>query len=204
VVFGDKKVSRIPERYVGIYDFLPVQASRCHMTTHVFYVTVYKKCTQTLKILSYQWVRLRYAVLVSTVVQVHFLNLKSLVCILISMGSTWDIGTKFWYVLPQGFESQMCALTFPTIFTIGTVTKVVRRIKQWRDFPHQQFWLQVFPKTTQNTMSTVNPAIIVAHVITNVVTHVIARPRLPPSLPRLSPTATATATATPVRRHPPA
>jgi hypothetical protein len=46
----------------------------------------------------YRW--LRYALLVPIVARVHFLNLKSLVCILISMGSTWDIGTKFWYVLP--------------------------------------------------------------------------------------------------------
>ncbi len=80
----------------------------------------------------YRW--FRYALLVSTVAQVHFLTLKSLVCILISMGSTWDIGTKFWYVLPQGFESRMCTLTIPTICTINTMMKVVKRIKQWCNF----------------------------------------------------------------------
>ncbi len=89
VVFGDKKVSRIPESYIGIQSFLPVQASRCHVTTPVLYVTVYKKCTQTLKIIPYQW--FRYAFFVPTVARVHFLNLKSLVCILIFTGSTWDL-----------------------------------------------------------------------------------------------------------------
>ncbi len=79
----------------------------------------------------YQW--FRYALLVRTVARVHFLNLKALVCILISMGSTWDIGTKYRYVIPQGFGSQMCTLTIPTICTIDTVMKVVRRIKQWCD-----------------------------------------------------------------------
>jgi hypothetical protein len=41
------------------------------------------------------------------------------------MGSIWDIGTKYWYVLPQGFESRICTLIIPTSSTIGTVTKVV-------------------------------------------------------------------------------
>ncbi len=47
VVFGDKKVARIPESHVGICGSLAVQASNCHVTTRVFYVTEYKKCTQT-------------------------------------------------------------------------------------------------------------------------------------------------------------
>jgi hypothetical protein len=51
VVFGDKKVSRIPESYVGISGFLQVQTLRRHVTTRVFYVTVYKKCTQTSNII---------------------------------------------------------------------------------------------------------------------------------------------------------
>jgi hypothetical protein len=38
----------------------------------------------------YRW--FKYALLVPTVARVHFLNLKALVCILISTGSTWDIG----------------------------------------------------------------------------------------------------------------
>jgi hypothetical protein len=79
----------------------------------------------------YRW--FRYALLVPTVARVHFLNLKALVCILISTGSTWDIGTKKRYVIPQGFGSWMCTLTIPTICTINTLMKVVRRIKQWRD-----------------------------------------------------------------------
>ncbi len=33
--------------------------------------------------------------MVPTVASVHFLNLKALVCILISMGSPWDIATKY-------------------------------------------------------------------------------------------------------------
>jgi hypothetical protein len=66
--------------------------------------------------------------------RVHFLNLKPLVCILISMGSTWDIGTKYWYVLPKGVESCMCILTMPTSSTIDTMLKVEGRIKQRRDF----------------------------------------------------------------------
>jgi hypothetical protein len=52
-VFGDKKVSRIPESHVGIRRYWLVQASNCHVTTHVFHVTKYKKCTQTLKITPY-------------------------------------------------------------------------------------------------------------------------------------------------------
>ncbi len=54
VVFGDKKVSWISESHVGICGFWPVHALRCHVTTHVSYVTVYKKCTQTSKIISCQ------------------------------------------------------------------------------------------------------------------------------------------------------
>jgi hypothetical protein len=54
-------------------------------------------------IFPYQW--FRYALLVPTVARVHFLALKLLVCILISTGSTWDIGKKYRYVIPQGFES---------------------------------------------------------------------------------------------------
>jgi hypothetical protein len=76
---------------------------------------------------TYQW--FRYALLVPTVARVHFLNLKLLVCILISTGSTRDIGTKYRYVIPQGFESRMCTLTISTICTIHTVAKVVGRIK---------------------------------------------------------------------------
>ena len=95
VVFGDKKVSRIPESYVGICGSWPVQASNSHVTTRVFSVTEYKKCTQISKIIPYRW--FRYTPLVLTVARVHFLNLKALVCILISTGSTWDIGTKYRY-----------------------------------------------------------------------------------------------------------
>ncbi len=80
----------------------------------------------------YRWCR--YALLVPTVARVQFLNLKPLVCILISTGSTWDIGTNYRYVIPQGFESQMCTLTIPTICTINTVMNVVGKIKLWRDF----------------------------------------------------------------------
>ncbi len=79
----------------------------------------------------YRW--FRYTLLVPTVARVHFLSLKALVFILIFMGSTWYIGTKYRYVIPHGFGSQMCTLTIPTICTIDTVTKVVGRIKQWRD-----------------------------------------------------------------------
>ena len=121
VVFGDKKVSRIPESYVGICGSWPVRASKSHVTTSVFSVTEYKKCTQTSKIIPYRW--FRYTLLVPTVARVHFLNPKALVCILVSTGSTWDIGTKCRYVIPQGLGSQMCTLTIPTICTINTVTK---------------------------------------------------------------------------------
>ncbi len=103
VVFRDKKVSWIPESHVGIHGSWPVQASKSHVTTSVFSVTEYKKGTQTPKKIPYRW--FRFELLVPTVARVHFLNLKSLVCILISTGSTWDIGTKYWYVIPQGFGS---------------------------------------------------------------------------------------------------
>ena len=63
--------------------------------------------------------------MVPKVARVHFLNLKVLICILIYTGSTWDIGTKCMYVIPQGFWSQMCSLTIPTICTFDTVTKGV-------------------------------------------------------------------------------
>jgi hypothetical protein len=76
----------------------------------------------------------RYTLLVPTVAWVHFLNLKPLACILISTGSTWDIGTKYWYALPQEFEYQIGTLTIPTSSTINTVTKVEERIKPWCDF----------------------------------------------------------------------
>ncbi len=56
----------------------------------------------TIDTLPYQG--LRYTLLLPTVAWVHFLNLKPLVCILISMGSTWDIDLKYWYKIPQGFE----------------------------------------------------------------------------------------------------
>jgi hypothetical protein len=131
VVFGDKKVSWIPESHLGIRGSWPVQASKSHVTTCVCSMTEYKKCTQTSKIIPYRW--FRYALLVPTVVSVHFLNLKALVCILISTGSTLDIGKKYRYVIPQGFGSRMCSLTIPTICTINTMMKVVGRIKQWGD-----------------------------------------------------------------------
>ncbi len=51
VVFGDKKVSQIPESHVGICGSWPVQASKSHMTTYVFSVIEYKTCTQTSKII---------------------------------------------------------------------------------------------------------------------------------------------------------
>jgi hypothetical protein len=79
----------------------------------------------------YRW--FRYALLVPTVARVHFLNLKPLVCILISTGSTWDIGTKevchtsgFWVsnVYPVRYSK-----TIPTTScTIDTMTKVVRSV----------------------------------------------------------------------------
>ncbi len=53
VVFGDKKVSRIPESYVGVCGSWPVRASKCNVTIRVFSMTEYKKCTQTLKIIPY-------------------------------------------------------------------------------------------------------------------------------------------------------
>ncbi len=46
------------------------------------------------------------------------------------MGSTWDIGTKYIYVIPQGFGSRICTLTIPTICKIDTVTKVVGKFKE--------------------------------------------------------------------------
>jgi hypothetical protein len=131
VVFGDRKVSQIPESYVGICGSWLVQASNSHVTTRVFSVIEYKKCTQISKVIPYGW--FRYTLLVPTVARVHFLNPKALVCILVSTGSTWDIGTKCRYVIPQGLGSQMCTLTIPTICTINTVTKVVGKIMQWRD-----------------------------------------------------------------------
>ncbi len=51
VVFGDKKVSWIPESYVRICGSWLVQASNSHVTTLIFSVTEYKKCTQTSKII---------------------------------------------------------------------------------------------------------------------------------------------------------
>jgi hypothetical protein len=54
VACGDKKVSRIPESNVGICGSWPVQASNCHVTTRVFSVIEFKKCTQTLKIIPFQ------------------------------------------------------------------------------------------------------------------------------------------------------
>jgi hypothetical protein len=53
VVFGDKKVSWIPESHVGTCQSWPVQASTSHVTTRVFSVIEYKKCTQTSKIIPY-------------------------------------------------------------------------------------------------------------------------------------------------------
>jgi hypothetical protein len=53
VVFGDMKVSWIPESNIGICGSWTVQASNSHVTTGVFFVIEYKKCTQTLKIIPY-------------------------------------------------------------------------------------------------------------------------------------------------------
>ncbi len=53
VVFGDKKVSWIPECHIRIRGSWLVQASKILVTTHVFSMTEYKKCTQTLKIILY-------------------------------------------------------------------------------------------------------------------------------------------------------
>jgi hypothetical protein len=47
------------------------------MTAHVIYVIEYTKGTQNPKIIPYRW--FRYALLVSSVARVHFLNLKILV-----------------------------------------------------------------------------------------------------------------------------
>ena len=49
VVFGDRKVSQIPESYVGICGSWLVQALNSHVTTRVFSMIEYKKCTQTAK-----------------------------------------------------------------------------------------------------------------------------------------------------------
>jgi hypothetical protein len=70
LVFGIMKVSWIPESYVGICGFLPVQALRCHVTTSVFYVTVNKMCTQTPEIIPY-W-SFGDTIPVPTVAWVHF------------------------------------------------------------------------------------------------------------------------------------
>ena len=99
VVFRDKKVSWIPESHLGVCGSWPVQALNCHVTTHVFSMPVYKKCTQTSKIIPYQL--LRYTLLVPNVAWVHFLNLKPLVCILFCTGSTWDIGKNIGMFYPR-------------------------------------------------------------------------------------------------------
>jgi hypothetical protein len=100
VVFGDKKVSPIPESHVEICRSWPVHASNCHVTMCI----LRDKGTLTSKmlLLPYRW--FRYTLLVPKAAWVHFLNLKPLVCKLISTRSTWDIGTKHGYVLPQGFD----------------------------------------------------------------------------------------------------
>jgi hypothetical protein len=41
----DKKVSQIPESHIEICGSWPVKASNSHMTTHVFYIIGYTKCT---------------------------------------------------------------------------------------------------------------------------------------------------------------
>ncbi len=46
MVFGDKKVSQIPESHIEICGSWLVQASNCHMTTRVFSVIEYKNCNQ--------------------------------------------------------------------------------------------------------------------------------------------------------------
>ncbi len=53
VVFGDKKVSWIPGSHIEICGSWPVQASKNHVTTSVFSVTEYKRCTQTSKIIPF-------------------------------------------------------------------------------------------------------------------------------------------------------
>ncbi len=52
VVFGGKKVFWIPESYVGICGSWLVQALNSHVTTCVFSLTEYKKCTQTSGVLT--------------------------------------------------------------------------------------------------------------------------------------------------------
>ncbi len=123
------------------------------------------------KIIPYQW--FRYALLDPTVARVHFLNLKPLVCILISTGSTWDIGTKCWYVLPQGFESWMCTLTTPTICTIDIVTKVVGAVKQWHDClanknPDTPDTTHIVPKVHMHTMTLLLPTPSPVHIAASI------------------------------------
>jgi hypothetical protein len=60
VVSGDEKVSQIPESHIGIRGFWLVQASNCHVTTRVFFVTEFKKCTQTSKIIPYLNLQLQH------------------------------------------------------------------------------------------------------------------------------------------------
>ncbi len=97
------------------------------------------------------------------------MHLKPLVCISISTGSTWDIGTKNRYVIPQGFGSRMCTLTIPTICTIDTVTKVVGKIKQWRDslantpvedIPRDQNIKNIISSSPPFPSSAINPTVI--------------------------------------------
>jgi hypothetical protein len=76
--------------------------SRLAAVMHIFSVTSQQIGTQSLK----PYHGFRYTLLVPTVARVHFLNLKPFVCMLISTVSTWDIGTKYWYEIPQGFEYQ--------------------------------------------------------------------------------------------------
>jgi hypothetical protein len=93
LVFGDKKVSWIPEGQVGISGPFPIQTSNCHVTTRVFFVTVYKKCTQTLKIIPYQ--SFRDTIPVPTVARVHLLS------------------SKLWYkILPASVAMLFCWLIF--------------------------------------------------------------------------------------------
>jgi hypothetical protein len=49
--FGDKMVSRFWESNIGIGSSWLVQAVNCHMTTHVVYVTKYKKCTKITEVI---------------------------------------------------------------------------------------------------------------------------------------------------------
>ncbi len=74
----------------------------CIVPTWTFAVFIWdtagmKTCSETERMFPYRW--FRYALLVPTVARVHFFEPKPLVCILISMGSTWDIGTKYRYVI---------------------------------------------------------------------------------------------------------